>query len=558
MEGLRSRFQSLKDNASSKTNVEGWVLEKQPMTFADENTWSNRDSDVTPREHRTWNSWTILGFWLSDALSVQSWSAASAIIAVGLTWREAVYCLILGTLTITIPLCLNGAAGAELHVPFPVVARSSFGFLFARFPIIVRMVTALFWHSIQTYSGSTAMTQVIRSIWPSYLDIPNHLPASAGITTQEMVSHFIFWSVQFPVLLISPHKLRWFFVAKAVIVILAAAGIVIGMSRMANGTGDIWDQQPTVSGSARAWLIVSSMSSMTGGWATMATNVADFTRYMEKPKGVYWQALFVPMILTILGVFGIIGTSCAKVVYGDYIWDPLTLASNWTSAGGRAGAFFVGVSFCIAQIGTNLSANVVSCANDMTNLWPKYINIRRGVIITTVTAGWIMVPWLIISNAASLLNFMSAMGVFLAPIAAILGCDYWVIKKKAIDVPALYRRSARYSYQNACGTNWRAAVAFTIGLVPNLPGMAAAVNTSLDIGGASYIYDMFYLYGFTSTFAVYAVLSWCFPSPTTLIPHAVHQDILIVNGAEVINDGIHDPLAKKESKESSRVAGAYV
>lgn len=81
MEGLRSRFQSLKDNASSKTNVEGWVLEKQPMTFADENTWSNRDSDVTPEEHRTWNSWTILGFWLSDALSVQSWSAASAIIA---------------------------------------------------------------------------------------------------------------------------------------------------------------------------------------------------------------------------------------------------------------------------------------------------------------------------------------------------------------------------------------------------------------------------------------------------------------------------------------------
>lgn len=236
--------------------------------------------------------------------------------------REAVYCLILGTLTITIPLCLNGAAGAELHVPFPVVARSSFGFLFARFPIVVRMVTALFWHSIQTYSGSTAMTQVIRSIWPSYLDIPNHLPASAGITTQEMVSHFIFWSVQFPVLLISPHKLRWFFVAKAVIVILAAAGIVIGMARMANGTGDIWDQQPTVSGSARAWLIVSSMSSMTGGWATMATNVADFTRYMEKPKGVYWQALFVPMILTILGVFGIIGTSCAKVVYGDYVSIP--------------------------------------------------------------------------------------------------------------------------------------------------------------------------------------------------------------------------------------------
>lgn len=161
------------------------------------------------------------------------------------------------------------------------------------------------------------MTQVIRAIWPSYLEIPNHLPESAGITTQQMISHFIFWVVQFPVLLIPPHKLRWFFVAKTVIVLTAATGTVIGMTKLASGTGDIWNQQPTVTGSTRAWLIVSSMSSMTGGWATMASNVADFTRYMKTSRGVYWQTLFVPGICTLLGVFGIIGTSSAKVVYGE-------------------------------------------------------------------------------------------------------------------------------------------------------------------------------------------------------------------------------------------------
>lgn len=388
------------------------------------------------------------------------------------------------------------------------------------------------------------MTQVIRSIWPSYLNIPNHLPASAGITTQEMVSHFVFWSIQFPVLLISPYKLRWFFVTKAVIVVTCAVGTVIGMTRLASGTGDIWDQQPTVSGSTKAWLILSSMSSMTGGWATMATNVADFTRYMKKPRGVYWQALIVPLVITVLGVFGIIGTSCAKVVYGEYIWDPLTLASHWDGPGGRAAAFFVGASWCVAQIGTNLSANVVSCANDMTNLWPKYINIRRGVIITTITAGWIMVPWKIVNSAESLLNFMSAMGVFLAPIAGILSCDYWVIKKRAIEVPALYRRYGRYSYGNAAGTNWRAAIALLIGIVPNLPGMAAAVNTSLDIGGAAYIYDIFYLYGFTSTFVVYAVLSLVFPAPDTLVPYTIHEDVMVVNGEEMARDS--DIIAKND------------
>jgi NCS1 family nucleobase:cation symporter-1 len=76
------------------------------------------------------------------------------------------------------------------------------------------MTTALFWHAIQTYTGSTAMTQMIRAIWPSFLDIPNHIPEAAGITTQQMVSHFLFFSLQFPILLTPPHKLQWFFIFK--------------------------------------------------------------------------------------------------------------------------------------------------------------------------------------------------------------------------------------------------------------------------------------------------------------------------------------------------------
>ncbi|CAG9982162.1 unnamed protein product [Clonostachys byssicola] len=557
MEVLRARASAIKADATRKTSRHGWVLEKQPMTFADEHSWSNRDTDVTPLERRTWTSWTVLGYWMSDALSAQSWAGASAIIAVGLTWREAIYCLILGTFTVTIPLCLNGAAGAELHAPFPVIARSGYGFYFSRFAVVIRMATALFWHAIQTYSGSTAMTQVIRAIWPSYLNIPNHLPASAGITTQQMVSHFLFWSVQFPILLIPPHKLRWFFVAKTVIVLTAAVGTVIGMSRLAGGTGDIWDQHPTVSGSTKAWLIVSSMSSMTGGWATMATNVADFTRYMKRPQGVYWQTLFVPGICTLLGVLGIISTSAAKVVYGEYIWDPLELASHWDGSSGRAAAFFVGVSWCVAQIGTNLSANVISCANDMTSLWPKYINIKRGVVITTVTAGWIMVPWKIISSAASLLNFMGALGVFLAPIAAILACDYWVVKRRAIDVPALYRKNGRYSYGTRAGTNWRAVLAMLVGSVPNLPGLAAAVNPSLDIGGAKNIFDMFYLYGFTSTFLAYGALSWVWPAHETLVEATLHEEVIIVDGMEVTNDGLHDHMgAKSVPAETIKAAEA--
>lgn len=86
MDGIRSRGQHVSAKLKAKRRREGWILEKQPMTFADESSWSNRDTDVTPLERRTWSTWTMLGYWFSDVLSAQSWSGASAIIAVGLTW----------------------------------------------------------------------------------------------------------------------------------------------------------------------------------------------------------------------------------------------------------------------------------------------------------------------------------------------------------------------------------------------------------------------------------------------------------------------------------------
>ncbi|KAK5722210.1 hypothetical protein LTR17_014313 [Elasticomyces elasticus] len=475
---LRHRFDATKADLKSKTKPSGWVIPKQSSTFADPDRWSNIDADVTPIERRTWSSWTVLGFWISDAMNAQGWEAPSSIIAVGLTWREAVYCIILGSMIDTIPLMLNGMIGAHLHVPFPVVARSSFGFYLARFAVVVRMITALFWHAIQTYTGSTAMTQCIRAVWPSYLDIPNTIPASVGITSQQLISHFIFWG-KFSYTSLSTH--------------------------------------------------------------TMATNVPDFTRYLKTTKGVWWQGLFLPLISLLLGLFGIISTSSAKVVYGEYIWDPLLLAAQWHGPAGRCGAFFVGFTWVVAQIGTNLSANVISASNDLTNLFPKYINIRRGVMIITITAGWIMVPWKIVHSAESLLSFMSGLAIFLCPIAAILATDYWLVKKRNIDVPGLYRRHGRYRY-GKYGCNWRAVVAFLCSVVPNTPGLARAVNPSVSISaGIEHIYDINYLYGFATASFLYWALSYWFPATETLLPACIYDDTTMIDGVEWTNDGVHTP-----------------
>ena len=115
--------------------------------------------------------------------------------------------------------------------------------------------------------------------------------------------------------------------------------------------------------------------------------------------------------------------------------------------------------------------------------------------------------------------------VFLAPIAAILGSDYWITKNRHIDVPALYRAHGRYRY-NKYGSNWRAAIALVVSITPNIPGMASQVNPSLkaSVGNGVRVYYFFYLYGFTSAFLVYAGLSHFFPATETLIESTIYED----------------------------------
>ncbi|KAH8883456.1 hypothetical protein GQ53DRAFT_882643 [Thozetella sp. PMI_491] len=514
MDRARSKIKQLQQ-AGRKPRISGWVLPKQPSSFAPEGSWTNVDLDVTPPERRVWTPLSVLGYWASDILSAQSWEIGASVLAIGLTWREAVWCVIVGSVIMSFAIAFNGAPGAYLRVPFPVWIRSAFGYYGAKFPVVCRMVTALFWHAIQTYTGSTAVTVMLTAIWPSYQNIPNHLPTSAGITSQGLLSHFLFWIIQLPFLMIHPHKLKWFFVLKAFVTVTAAVGTTIAVCVMAGGSGDIWNQSPTVSGWTRSWLIVSTLTSQTGSWSTVGTNISDFTRYVKRPRDTFFQPLFFPVICFLIALLGIISASASKVAYGEYIWDPLTLASHWTSSGGRAGAFYCGLAWMIAQIGVNVSANVISASNDLASLFPKYINIRRAALICTVIGGWVMVPWKIITSAESLINFMASLGIFLAPIIAISIADYWVIKRRRVDVSSLYDPSGRYRYQK--GWNWRAMLAMLASIGPTMPSLAASVNPSLDIGGAAYIGDLVWFYGFLSAFFIYVTLTKIFPAVETYI-----------------------------------------
>jgi NCS1 family nucleobase:cation symporter-1 len=111
---------------------------------------------------------------------------------------------------------------------------------------------------------------------------------------------------------------------------------------------------------------------MLGNYGTMAVNINDFARYARSTRMVYAQILAVPLSFMLMSFMGIIIAGAASDLYGTTIWDPLTIMSYWSgSSGARAAAAFISLSFVLAQLGANISANCISASNDLNAMFPS-------------------------------------------------------------------------------------------------------------------------------------------------------------------------------------------
>jgi nucleobase:cation symporter-1, NCS1 family len=212
---------------------------------------------------------SFVAYWISDAFNAATWQFAAGIIAVGLSWRESLGIVALSFFIIANVIALNGAIGVLHHVPFPVIARASWGFWGSYIAIISRAILAIFWYAIQTMNGANTVRVMIGAIWPSFLRLKNTIPESQGIDTATMISFFIFWLVQVPFLCMHPNQLRLLFMAKTAIVPAAWIAIMIWAFATTDG-GEIFDQKPSISGSAYSWAFLSSMTSVIGNYATLS------------------------------------------------------------------------------------------------------------------------------------------------------------------------------------------------------------------------------------------------------------------------------------------------
>ena len=132
------------------------------------------------------------------------------------------------------------------------------------------------------------------------------------------------------------------------------------------------------------------------------------------------------------------------------------------------------IAVAISTLATNIAANIVSPANDFANLAPRKINFRTGGLITGVI-GILIFPWKLIADPNGyIFTWLVGYSSLLGPIGGIMIADYYFIRKQQLQVNELYEVNARYTYAN--GFNYKAVIALSLGILPNVPGFLLTIN----------------------------------------------------------------------------------
>ncbi|MEP7148295.1 MAG: NCS1 family nucleobase:cation symporter-1 [Acidobacteriota bacterium] len=474
----------------------------------------NRDLAPTTINERTWSTWNIAALWIGMSVVITTYTLAGGFIEAGMTWWQAMMTILLGNCIVLIPMVLNAHAGTKYGVSFPVLARASFGTRGANIPAILRAIVACGWFGIQTWIGGTAIDALLTAVWSGWASFDTSI---AGNPLHTWISFFLFWLVQVVIILKGIEGIKYLETWSAPLLLLGGLILLVWATNAAGGIGNVLSGSSALQKtSGTFWSIFpGALTASVGYWATLSLNIPDFTRYAKSQRSqMLGQALGLPLTMTAFAFIGVAVTSATVIIYGEAIPDPVNLIQrfdNWIVI------LFAMLVIFVAQLSTNMAANVVSPSNDFSNLNPKRITYVTGGLITAVI-GILMMPWQLMSSmGAYIFTWLIGYSGLMGAIGGILICDYFLIRGRRLELAELFKTDGIYSYGS--GFNWRAIVALVVAIAPVVPGFIRAATTSGGRVSDPNLLDTLYVYAWFVTFGIafvlYYLLSNLAPSSQT-------------------------------------------
>jgi nucleobase:cation symporter-1, NCS1 family len=428
---------------------------------------TNADLAPTAPEQRTWGAFSIFNVWTSDVHSLWGYYLAASLFLLCGSFLNFILAIGIGSLAIYVLMTMVGLAGARTGVPFPVLARASFGVWGANFPALVRAIVACFWYGAQTAAASGAIVALLTRS-PDLLAFHKNVHL-LGHSALEVICYVVVWALQLLIIQRGMETVRRFQDWAGPGVWLAMLVLAIGLVVKAGGFSfdsriptDVLLEKTKDAGVPGTPGSFGSLAAVAAVWITyfaaLYLNFCDFTRYAKDEaavkKGNLWG---LPINLLLFSLVAGVTTLAAFKVYGEVLIHPDQISAKFDS---WVLAAIAALTFAIATLGINVVANFVSPAFDFSNVFPKHISFKQGGYIAALIALVLypFAPW-----EGSAASFVGAIGSTMGPLFGVIMVDYYLIARGRVDVDALYRENGRYRFQG--GWNVKALVAAGIGIV---------------------------------------------------------------------------------------------
>ncbi|MCU1310603.1 MAG: Cytosine/purine/uracil/thiamine/allantoin permease family protein [Candidatus Angelobacter sp.] len=445
----------------------------------------NHDLAPASPQQRTWTTYNYAALWVSMSVNILTYMLAASLIQGGMDWKQAVLTVFLGNTIVLAPMLLNSYPGARYGVPFPVLARASFGVLGANVAAVLRALVACGWFGIQTWIGGEAINTLLATLWPSWSTVPHNVA----------ICFMAFWVINLAVILKGIEYIR-FLQGISAPILLGVGLLLLGWAyKNAGGFGPML-AAPSKFANTSDFLkfLIPALNGTVGFWSTVSLNIPDFTRFAKDERGqAVGQAIALPITMTLYSFIGVAVTSATVVIYGSAIWDPVQLLARFHSP---AAVVISLLAILLATLNVNIGANVVSPANDFSNLWPRKISFKTGGIITCFM-GIAMMPWKMLADHRTFIfGWLGGYAAVLGPVAGIMICDFYLVRSKRLVVNDLYLRDGEYEYSR--GFNWCALGALALGTAVALIGLL--------VPSLRFLYDYSWFVGFAVAFVTYMLV----------------------------------------------------
>jgi NCS1 family nucleobase:cation symporter-1 len=458
----------------------------------------NHDLAPIPVARRTWRTHDYAALWVAMSACITTYMLSSGLIASGMNWWQALLTIFLGNIVVLAPILLNSHPGTKYGIPFPVLARASYGTVGSNLPALMRAVVACGWFGIQAWIGGQALFTLGVSITPAFrgaLGGPfmDHTPT-------EWLCFAIFWGLNIAVIYRGMGFLKKIEGFAAPFVVSMTALLVIWAVSQAHGLGYLMTPHNQFHSLGEFLpVFIPSLTAMIGYWATLSLNMPDFTRFgRSQTEQTIGQVLALPTAMTVFSAMGVMITSAAVIIYPaqklDVLWDPIKLIGLFDKPWVVAAAM---LTVAVATLSVNIAANVVSPANDFANAFPRWISFRTGGLITGIF-GIVMQPWRLLADPSGyIFAWLVGYSGGLGSIAGVLIVDYWIIRRERLALADLYLADGVYRYQN--GWNWKAVAATAAGCIAAWIGLIVPLLKPL--------YQYAWFVGLTTSAVIYRLLS---------------------------------------------------